>query len=699
MRPRPPVAEKSRTTTTVHGQVLADDYAWLKAANWQDVLRDPTLLPADIRDLVEAENSYADAMLAPTRAMRRKLVAEMRARIKEDDSEPPAPDGPFAYYTRHRRGGQHGLVCRMPSGGGREQVLLDADALARGKPFFSLAQAAQSPDHRKLAWSVDDKGSEFYTIRVRDLATKKDLADTVADSEGVVVWSADSSAFLYVRLDDLHRPSRVFLHRLGEDCANDRLVFEEKDPGWFVMVRGTRSGAFAMISVRDHDSSENYLVDLADLSAPPRLVEPRKDGLRYDIEHHGATILIRTNADGAEDFKIVAAPLAAPGRANWRDLAPLKQGRMIVHGTVCRDFFIRLEREDGLPRIVIRDISAGFAGGAEYTIDFPEEAYTLSFAEMHEFDTDILRFTYSSLTTPAETYDFDMRARTRTLLKRAEIPSGHDPAHYVARRVFAPARDGELVPVSLLYAKGAKLDGTAPCFITGYGAYGYARDAGFNANSLSLADRGFVYAIAHVRGGTDKGWRWYAGGKLANKPNTFSDFIAATEFLLAQKIARPGAVVAHGGSAGGMLMGAVANLAPALYAGIIADVPFVDVLNTMMDAELPLTPPEWLEWGNPIASRAAFDVILGYSPYDNVRAQDYPVILALAGLTDPRVTYWEPAKWVARLRDTMTGGGPVILKTNMEAGHGGASGRLDRLGDVALEYAFAIACVEGKFKG
>ncbi|MDB5651905.1 MAG: Oligopeptidase, partial [Hyphomicrobiales bacterium] len=369
-----------------------------------------------------------------------------------------------------------------------------------------------------------------------------------------------------------------------------------------------------------------------------------------------------------------------------------RRGRMITSILALADQFVRLEREDGLPRIVVREI----ASGDEHHIAFEEEAYSLGLERMLEFETHLLRFSYSSMTTPREITDYDMLARTRVLRKRQEIPSGHDPKAYVTRRVYALATDGERVPVSLLYARDTPLDGSSPLLLQGYGAYGHASPASFSANRFSLVDRGFVYAIAHIRGGTDKGWHWYEDGKLDHKTNTFTDFIAVARHLAAENVTREGRIVALGGSAGGMLMGAIANMAPDLFAGIIADVPFVDVLNTMLDAELPLTPPEWLEWGNPITDRAAFDNILSYSPYDNVRAQHYPAILAQAGLTDPRVTYWEPAKWVARLRERMTGGGPILLRTNMDAGHGGAAGRFDRLKEIALEYAFAIDCVQGE---
>jgi oligopeptidase B len=418
--------------------------------------------------------------------------------------------------------------------------------------------------------------------------------------------------------------------------------------------------------------------------------------VQYDVEHHPdlfgtEAILLRTNADGAEDFKICWAPRAAPERANWRDLVPHRSGTYVLDFTVYRDWLVRLEREEGLPRIVVRRL----AGGDEHTIAFDEEAYSLGMDEGYEFATDVLRYTYSSMTTPSEVWDYDLRERTRSLRKRQEVPSGHDPSAYVTKRLFAVAGDGERVPISLLYRKDTRLDATAPCLLYGYGAYGISIPAAFSTTRLSLVDRGFIYAVAHVRGGTEKGWRWYREGKLAKKPNTFADFIAAAEYLLTSGHAAPGKVVAHGGSAGGMLIGAVANMRPDLFGGLIAEVPFVDVLHTMLDGTLPLTPPEWPEWGNPIVDAEAFRTILSYSPYDNVRAQAYPPILVLAGLTDPRVTYWEPAKWVARLRALRTDDNLLAFRTNMDAGHGGASGRFDRLKEVALAYAFAIKVTGG----
>ncbi|MBS9478802.1 S9 family peptidase [Ancylobacter radicis] len=680
-----------------HGVTLSDPHAWLRAENWRDVMRDPSLLAPDIRAWLEAENAAAEAWFAPRAELRQHLVKEMRGRIKEDDSSVPATDGPFAYFTRFREGGQHPLICRRPAGAiAGETVILDGDALAEGKAYFQFGDARQSPDHALYAWTADEAGSEYYTLRIRDIATGADRADEIGETTGDVLWSADGQYIFYIRRDPEHRPSFVYRHRLGTDPGEDVLIYEEPDKGFFVSLGQTQSGRFGLVSCGDHDTSEIWLIDRHDPLAPLRLVEPREVGLRYGVEHHPdldgtESLVIETNADGAEDFKIVAAPLATPGRAQWREIVPHKQGRLILSVAVLRGHLLRLEREDGLPRLVVRDL----AGGAEHAVAFAEEAYSLGFDPGYGFDKSEIRFTYSSMTTPTEVWDYDVASRARVLRKRQEVPSGHDPERYVTRRLMAPAADGELVPVSLLFARDTPLDGSAPCLLYGYGAYGISIPAGFSTSRLSLVDRGFVYAIAHIRGGTEKGWRWYREGKLARKTNTFHDFIAAGEHLIRERLVAPDKIVAHGGSAGGMLMGAVANLRPDLFAGIVAEVPFVDVLNTMLDDTLPLTPPEWPEWGNPITDPDAFAHIRSYSPYDNVAAQDYPAIFALAGLTDPRVTYWEPAKWVARLREVKTDPRPLLLRTNMEAGHGGAAGRFDRLEETAQVQAFALA-IAGK---
>ncbi len=689
LQPAPPRAEIRPSQLSAHGLTWADDYAWIRAANWRDVLRDPGLLPSDIRAQLEAENAYADALLAPTTELQAELVREMRARLKEDDSDPPQVDGPWAYYSRYRHGGQHRIYCRRPRGSGEETVLIDGDARAEGKAFFHLAAASHSPDHEKFAWSADDLGSEILTISVRDLKRGEDLADRIVNATDDVVWTRDSQALLYVEQDESHRPFRVMLHRLGTDQSEDVQVFAERDPAWFIRIEATRLGRSALIVVHGHDASETLVVDLDQPTANPTLIAPRRPGLFYDVMDHGDSLYIRANSQ-ARDFKIVVAPSEAPQEANWRDVVLHRNGRFIGDATLFSDHLVVLTREDSRPRLTVHELRTGEA----HDIAFDEETCALGFETVYEFDTALLRFRYSSMDRPQEIYDYDCATRARTLVKKQDVP-GFDPERYLAKLVFARAEDGESVPISLLVKRDLKLDGSAPLLLTGYGAYGYPVEASFSSNRLSLVDRGFVYGIAHVRGGTDKGWRWYEDGKLLKKPNTFGDFLAAARHLVTEGYTGAGRIVAQGGSAGGLLMGTVANMAPELFAGIIADVPFVDALSTMLDETLPLTPPEWLEWGDPIRDRAAFETIRSYSPYDNVRPQRYPAILALGGLADPRVTYWEPAKWVARLRATMTDGGPVLLRTAMEAGHAGRPGRFDRLEDVARNTAFAIACAGG----
>ncbi|MDX2204236.1 MAG: S9 family peptidase [Hyphomicrobiaceae bacterium] len=690
-RPAAPIAARRLTACVHHGVELVDEYAWLRAPNWQEVMRDPAVLDPEIRAYLEAENAYTEAALAGTRGLQETLFAEMKARIKEDDSTVPAPDGPFEYYTSYVTGGQYPRICRRPRGGGPEELLLDGNLEAQGKAYWQLGDAAHSPDHRFLAYAVDEKGSELFSIRVRDLATGTDLPDTILDTRGSAVWGNDSQTLFYVRLDDNQRPLFVYRHDLGTAGDADTLVYEEKDPGFYVGLGQTQSGRFITVEAHDHQTTEIHLIDADAPRTAPRLMEPRVFGHEYSVEHHGERLLVTTNSGGAEDFRICEAPVADPRMANWTEMIAHKPGRLILEVVAFKEHLVRLEREDGLPRIVLRRL----ADGAEHSIAFDEEAYSLGIAAGYEFDTTSLRFTYSSMTTPTQVYDYDMAERTRTLRKSQEVPSGHNPADYVTRRLQAPAADGETVPISLIYRRDTPLDGSAPLFLYGYGSYGISIPASFSTSRLSLVDRGFVFAIAHIRGGKEKGYRWYTGGKKETKLNTFTDFIAAGEYLARQGFTRRGRIVANGGSAGGMLMGVVANMAPDLFLGIIADVPFVDVLNTMLDESLPLTPPEWPEWGDPIRSKQEFDIIRSYSPYDNVAAKPYPHIFAYAGLTDPRVTYWEPAKWIARLRARSTSDNLILLKTNMDAGHGGASGRFEALRELAVDYAFALA-IAGK---
>ena len=686
----PPVAPRRPHSFTHHGITVTDDYAWLKDDNWQEVLRNPSVLKPDIRAYLEAENAYADTVMGHTEPLQKKLVAEMRGRIKEDDSSVPSPDGPFAYFQKYNEGGQHEQIGRTArDGSGEARFIIDGDELAKQTEYFRFGGARHSPDHKLEAWSADVRGSEYFTIRVRDWETATDSADVVEETDGGMVWAADSKSFFYVKLDDNHRPMQVYRHILGTPQSDDTLVYEESDPGWFTHIHESASGRFCVIAGGDHETSEQRLIDLSAPEAPPRLIAKREEGVQYSIADRGDQLFILTNADEAIDFKIVTAPLASPARKNWRDLIPHRPGTYIIDVELYSGHLVRIERTNALPSIVVRDL----ATLQEHAIAFDEAAYSLGTIGGYEFDTTQIRFSYSSMTTPSEVFDYDMVSRARTLRKRQEIPSGHNPADYVTTRIMATSHDGAQVPVSIVHHKDLKRDGSAPLLLYGYGSYGSSMPASFSANRLSLVDRGFVYAIAHIRGGADKGWGWYLDGKREKKTNTFDDFAAAARALIDAKYTSAKKIVGHGGSAGGMLMGAVANRSGELFAGIVAEVPFVDVLNTMLDDTLPLTPPEWPEWGNPIESAADFKTILSYSPYDNVAAKEYPAILAMGGLADPRVTYWEPAKWIARLRPVMTGGGPVLLRTNMGAGHGGASGRFNRLDEIAIVYAFALWAV------
>jgi len=690
----PPVAARKPHAVTVHDQRRDDPYHWLRAANWQEVMQKPETLDEEIRAYLDAENAWFESRFGqPTAPLQETIYKEIRGRMKEDDSGIPSPDGPWAYNSRMLEGKQYPLIVRTPRDGGPETVLLDCNVEA-GEGYFGFAGAEHDRSHRYLAWAADRAGSEYYDITIRDLETGTDSPEVIRETAGSYVWSNDSRSLYYTEYDDNHRPYRVRLHVIGTDQADDPVIFEESDPGFFVGVGRTLSDRYIVIDAHDHQTSECWLID-AETGGAPRLVAPRLTEREYDVEEREGLLYILTNADGAEDFKVVTAPAEDPRAENWTDLVPHQQGVLILDTIVIRNHLLRLERHEGLPRIVVRDLR----NGSEETVRFDEEAYALGMSVGYEFDTSVFRLTYSSPTTPSRTYDMDLETGARTLLKEQEVPSGHNPDDYETRRLFATASDGEEVPVTLLYRKGLALDGSAPALLYGYGAYGMSMPASFSISALSLVDRGFVYAIAHIRGGMEKGYRWYRLGRREHKTNTFTDFIAAAEMLVAQGYTAKGRIVAQGGSAGGMLMGAIANMRPDLWGGILAQVPFVDVLNTMLDDTLPLTPPEWPEWGNPIASAEDYRRIAAYAPYEQVAAQDYPPIFALAGLTDPRVTYWEPAKWVAKLRATKTGDAPLYLRTNMGAGHGGASGRFDRLKETAMCYAFALYAVglEGEF--
>ena len=688
----PPIAERRSQQLEIHDINRIDDYSWMRAENWQEVMRNPDVLAPDIRQYLEAENSYQEEQMADTKPLQDELFCEMKGRIKEDDSSIPMKDGEWAYGVSYVKGGEHAKFVRIRPSGEDHSIILDGDKEAEDHSYFRIGGTTHSPDHKMIAWSFDANGSEYFTIQFRDPDLGADLTNQITDTNGGGIWSKNADSFIYCKIDENHRPSKIYLHNIANGESEDRLIYEEKDPGFFMSAGKSQSGDWIIIDIHDHETSEAWLIPADDPQNTPLLVAKRQTGIEYSIDEGNGTLYISTNRDGAQDFKIMCAEVENPQMDNWQDLVPHKKGRLILSHGVFANHLVRLEREDGLPRIVIHCLG----DGNEHAIQFDEDAYSLGFSGAYEFDTNIVRFTYSSMTTPTQIFEYNMETRERILLKTQKVPSGHNIDDYITKRLHAPAHDGESIPISLIYHKDTPLDGNAPCLLYGYGAYGMSMPAGFNTNSLSLVDRGFIYAIAHIRGGKDKGFAWYDNGRREKKQNTFKDFISSAEYLCQQNFTCKGRIIAHGGSAGGLLMGAVANMAPDMFGAIIGEVPFVDVLNTMLDDTLPLTPPEWPEWGNPVASKKDYEYIAAYSPYDQVCAQNYPPILAVAGLSDPRVTYWEPAKWVAKLRASTTGDNPVLLKTNMQSGHGGASGRFQRLHEVAFTTAFALKCAAKK---
>jgi len=689
----PPIAKRDPKTIEQVGRTRIDPYNWMKDENWQQVMQDPTVLRQDIRDYLEAENAYTRAVLEePLEALKEELFQEMRGRIKEDDSSLPSIDGPYAYLTRYRTGGEYPIIARKAAADiydadATDEILLDGDAMGKDKAYFSFNDVEHSPNHNLIAYAVDEQGSEFYTIRFKDLVTGETLPDVIENTYGSFVWGANSDRIFWVERNDEGRPAAVHMYELGSEGSIE--LYREQDPGFFIGVSESQSGEFIFIGVGSHTTSEVHYF-AADAEMPElNMIAARETDVEYSVEHWGDQFVISTNADDSVDFKIVTAPIAAPGRENWTDLIPHEAGTLILGMDALKDHLVRLERNEGLPRIVVRER----ATGVEETISFDEEAYALGTSVGYEYDTTEMRIFYSSPSTPSQTFDYDLASKERVLRKEQEVPSGHEASDYIVKRVLAPARDGAAVPVTILYHKDTPIDGSAPMLLYGYGSYGVTISARFRTTPLALASRGMVYATVHPRGSMAKGYQWYLDGKLKKKVNTFNDYVDAGNYLIDQGYSSRGQVVGMGGSAGGLLMGAVANQDPEMFAGIIAAVPFVDVINTMSDESLPLTPPEWPEWGNPLTSAEDYDTMMAYSPYDQTTTLPYPSMLITGGLSDPRVTYWEPSKWAAKLRHEAPEAGPYFLRINMDAGHGGASGRFEGLKETALEFAFALAAV------
>jgi oligopeptidase B len=669
----PPAAKIVPHVMTVHGDTRVDNYFWLR--NKED--------PGTIAYL-EAENVYTQNAMKPTEDLQRALYDEMLGRIKQTDLTVPVKRDDYFYYTRTEEGKQYSIYCRKHhSLDSPEEVLLDGNELAEGFKYFRVGNFMVSPNHRLLAFSVDYEGNEMYTIRVKDLAGGELFEDEIPNTSYSLEWAHDNATFFYTVLDDALRPYQIFRHTLG--VRGNALVYHEPDERFTVGLVTTRSRAYIFINIDSSLTSEVRYLRTDQPRGDFQMLLPRVQGTEYGVTHHGDSFFIRTN-DAAQGFRVVEAPVSDPSKMNWKEIIPARSGITIESVTAFQDYLVTEERHRGLMQICIRD----FRDGQEHLIDYPEPVYMAELGANAEFSTKLLRFHYTSLVTPASVYDCNMETRDRELKKRQEVLGGYDPTQYQSERLYAAAPDGVEVPISLVYKKGFARDGHAPMLLYGYGSYGISIDPSFSSDLLSLINRGFVYAIAHIRGGMDMGKPWHEDGRLLKKKNTFTDFIACAEHLSALKYTSPRRLAITGGSAGGLLMGAVINMRPDLFAAVVTRVPFVDSLNTALDASLPLTVGEYEEFGDP-SNPDFYFYMKSYAPYENVAAHEYPAILITSGLNDPRVSYWEPAKWTAKLRALKTDNHPLLLKTNMGAGHFGASGRYEYLKEIAFNYAFLLS--------
>jgi len=675
---RPPFAEQRPHSYERHGYVVDDPWHWLKDAQY------PVVEDEDVLAYLKAENQWFEQNMADRKALTQSLFQEMKARIKEDDSSVPQQDGDWLYWSKCEEGMQYHQHWRKALSGGEDQLMLDENILAEGKEYFRLGAASVSPDGQLLAYAFDDNGSERFEVRIKDLSSGDLLPDIIPGTLSSLVWSADSTMLLYGLANEQWRTDNARLHVLGSDIADDVELYHEDDEGFRVGIGLTHSEKYIAISTGDHETSEIRMVPTDNPLAEPILVSARQTGREYEVEEHDDKLYILTNDDHV-NFRLATAPVADP--YNWTTLIAGSDEFYLMDVCTFKNFYVTEGRENGLDQIEIRSYDDP---AKVERITFPEASYSAGLDDNPEYDVDRLRLSYDSMVTPDTVYDYHLAGKSLETLKLREIPSGYDASQYKTERLMIEVRDGTLVPVSLLYRKDTKIDGSAPLHLYSYGAYGYAVPPSFSTTRLSLVDRGFVYAIAHIRGGDDLGRNWYLDGKLTKRTNTFNDFVDVARGLVAKDYSSEGRITASGGSAGGELMGAIVNSDPGLWGAIVAHVPFVDVLNTMQDESLPLTPGEWPEWGNPITDKTAFEYIRSYSPYDNVTAQDYPPMLITGGLNDPRVTYWEPAKWTAKLRATKTDDHMLLLKTNMGAGHGGKSGRWNALEETAEEFAFIL---------
>ena len=676
---KPPVADKIAHYYEINGTRVEDNYFWLRDKENPEVIA-----------YLEAENSYAESVMKPAAALRETLFEELKARIKEDDSSVPIKEDAYFYYYRTEKDKQYPIYCRKKGSlEEKEEIVLDVNTLAEGQPYFSLGSFEVSPDHQTLAYTTDTIGDENYSLYIKDIHSRALLEEPVPGLSYSVAWANDNQSLFYTVRDEAYRPYKLFLHKVGSPYVEDKMVFHEEDDRFFLSVTKSKNNRFLLLTLTSKTTSETHYLNADNPNIPFKIFTERVPDVKYKVYSHNGYFFILTNLN-ALNYRLMKTPESATAMGNWTEVLPGNDSVKLADLEIFNDYLALFKLKDGLKQIEV----VPFNGNEAYAIAFDDPAYSLIEAPNPDFFSNKLIFTYTSLVHPKQVMAYDMRNKTREVLKTEEVLNGYNASDYVTERIFASAGDGTEIPISLVYKKQLKRDGENPLYLYGYGAYGYSIDPAFNANRISLLDRGFVYAIAHIRGGGDMGEQWYLEGKLLNKKNSFTDFIACAEHLIAENYTHKEKLVAMGGSAGGLLMGAVVNIRPELFEVVVAKVPFVDVVNTMLDESLPLTITEYEEWGNP-NQKTYFDYIRSYSPYENVKAQAYPHMLITAGLNDPRVSYWEPAKWTAKLRALKTDHNRLLLTTNMEAGHGGASGRHDYLKEVAFEYAFVLNTLFG----
>jgi len=683
--PAPPTAEKQTHITAIHGLQLEDDYFWMRLSDEQKEAAEPDEQTAKVVDYLNRENDYTKEVMNGTEAFQENLFNEIVGRIKQDDQSVPLLDNGYYYYSRYEEGKEYAIYCRkLGSLEAEEQVMLNVNEMAEGFNYYAVGGQSVSTNNNLLAFSVDTVSRREYTLQFKDLTTGEVLADRIPGTTGGATWANDNKTVYYSKKDPITlRSSRIFKHILGTDASADVLVFEEADETFSCGIGKSKSEQYLMIASYSTVSNEWRYLDANTPNGEWKIIQPRERNLEYSCSHYGEHFYITTNRD-AKNFKLVRTPIHATTYENWEDVLPHRDETLLEGVDIFKDYLVVSERTEGLNQIRVKR----WDDAEDYYIQFPDPAYSAYVGANPDFDTKQLRYGYNSMTTPSSVFEMDMVSQATNLLKQQEVLGGSfDPANYESERVMVEARDGTKVPVSIVSRKGVKKDGNNPFLLYAYGSYGYSMDAGFSSTRLSLLDRGFVYAIAHIRGGQEMGRDWYEDGKMFNKKNTFTDFVDCGQAMVDLGYTSPQHLYAMGGSAGGLLMGAVINMAPALFNGVIAAVPFVDVINTMLDESIPLTTGEFDEWGNP-KNKDSFDYMMSYSPYDNVTAQDYPHMLVTTGYWDSQVQYWEPAKWVAKLRDTKTGENLLVMDCNMETGHGGASGRFKRLRETAMEYAF-----------